>query len=157
MALCLVGTMQKHVTHKPFVVLFDSGSSHTWWNIRSIPGGVVPRKVEKSSSATLAGNMESNLEITLEDITLPEFFRKRRIGTMEARVFTAECWYDAIIGRDMLREIGMKLDFSHSFSFRAFQCPVLMTQGNLSQITKATANFGKQTVVTIIISYEIYW
>ena len=31
---------------------------------------------------------------------------------MEARVFTAKCWYDAIIGRDRLQEIGMKLDFS---------------------------------------------
>jgi hypothetical protein len=114
MALCMVGAMMKHVVRKPLVVLFDSGSSHTWWNIKSIPGGVVPRKVDSSSSLTLAGPMQSNLEVTVEDVTFPEFFKTRRIGKVEARVFTAECCYDAIIGRDLLRELGMNLDFKNN-------------------------------------------
>ena len=111
MALCMVNAMAKQPARKPFVVLFDSGSSHTWWNIKSLPPGAVPRKVESSSSATLAGDMTSNLEIDLEDVTFPEFFKSRRLCKIEARVFTAECRYDAIIGRDVLRDIGIKLDF----------------------------------------------
>jgi hypothetical protein len=56
--------------------------------------------------------MQSNLEVTVEDVTFPEFFKTRRIGKVEARVFTAECRYDAIIGRDLLRELGMNLDLN---------------------------------------------
>jgi hypothetical protein len=114
MALCMVGAMMKHVVRKPLVVLFDSGSSHTWWNIKSIPGGVVPRKVDSSSSSTLAGPMQSNLEVTVEDVTFPEFFKTRQIGKVEAWVFTAECRYDAIIGRDLVRELWMNLDFKNN-------------------------------------------
>jgi hypothetical protein len=80
----MVGAMMKQAVRKPLVVLFDSGSSHTWWNIKSIPGGVVPRKVESSSSLTLAGPMQSNLEVTVEDVTFPKFFKTRRIGKVEA-------------------------------------------------------------------------
>jgi hypothetical protein len=109
MALCMVGTMMKHVVHKPLVVLFDSGS-----NIKSIPGGVVSRKVNSSSSLTLAGPMQFNLEVTVEDVTFPEFFKTPRIGKVEARVFTAECRYDAIIGRDLLQELRMNLDFKNN-------------------------------------------
>ena len=114
MALCMVGSMMKKACAKPLVVLFDSGSSHTWWNIKAIPGGAVPRKVPSSSSSTLAGDLKSNLEITLEDLIFPEFFKTRRLGKVEARVFTAECRYDAIIGRDVLREMGLKIDFENN-------------------------------------------
>ena len=102
MALCMVHTMSKQMSRKPFCVLFDSGASHTWWNIKSLPPGCVPWKVESTSSATLAGDMTSNLEVDLEDVTFPEFFKSRRLSKRKARVFTAECHYDAIIGRDVL-------------------------------------------------------
>ena len=34
MALCVVGSVSKQASTKPLVVLFDSGASHTWWNIK---------------------------------------------------------------------------------------------------------------------------
>ena len=77
MALCLVNTMSKQPVKKPFVVLFDTGASHTWWNIKSLPPGCVPKKVEASSSSTLTGDMMSNLEVTVEDVVFPEFFKTR--------------------------------------------------------------------------------
>ena len=98
MALCLVNTMAKQPARKPFVVLMDSGASHTWWNIKSLPPGCVPKKVETSSSSTLAGDLKSNLQVELEDVVFPEFFKTRRICKIDARVFTDECRYDAIIG-----------------------------------------------------------
>ncbi len=111
MALCMVNSFSKQYSSKPFVVLLDTGSSHTWWNVKSLPKGCVPRKVAASSSTTLAGNMSSNLEVDLEDLTFPEFFKTRRIGKQIARAFTADCRYDAIIGRDLLHEIGLKICF----------------------------------------------
>ena len=87
MALCMLNTVGKQKAPKSYVVLFDSGSTSTWWNMKSLPPGAVPRKVDSSSSTTLNGNMASNLEIDLEDIAFPEFFRSRRIGLAKARVF----------------------------------------------------------------------
>ena len=111
MALCMVKWIAKQSSNQPYVVLFDSGSSHTWWNQKSLPRGANPRKVEGSACSTLAGNFGSNMEIDLEEIAFPEFFRNRRVGKLTAKVFTAECRYDAIIGRDFLHEIGLKMDF----------------------------------------------
>ena len=54
--------------------------------------------------------MSSGLEIQLENVTFSEFFNTRKVGKMTARLFTAECRYDAIIGRDMLTELGLVLD-----------------------------------------------
>ena len=45
MALCVVGSVSKQASTKPLVVLFDSGASHTWWNIKSLPKGAVPCRV----------------------------------------------------------------------------------------------------------------
>ena len=59
----------------------------------------------------MAGNLASSLEVDLENITLPEFFRSRKLSKIQARVFMAPCRYDAIIGRDVLNELGLKLDF----------------------------------------------
>ena len=61
MALCVVGSVSKQASMKPLVVLFDSGASHTWWNIKSLPKGTVPCRVELSTSDTLAGSMTTKL------------------------------------------------------------------------------------------------
>ena len=96
---------------KPYILLFDSGSSHSWWNHKSIPKGCTSRKVEATNSQTLAGKMSSNLEIQIENVTFPEFFKTRKVGEITARIFTAKCRYNAIIGRYMLTELGIILNF----------------------------------------------
>ena len=50
----------------------------------------------------------------MDGITFPEFFKTRKIDTVEARVFHADCRYDAIIGHDMLSEMGLMLDFKNN-------------------------------------------
>lgn len=109
--LVIVDSMNKQTVRRPYVGLFDSGSSHTFWNIKSLPKGCVPRKLEGVTSATLAGTLESTLEIDLQDVAFPEFYKTRRLTELKARVFTAPCQYDVIIGRDVLREMGLKIDF----------------------------------------------
>ena len=75
MALCMVNTLSKQRSTRPYVVLFDSGSSHTWWNVKSLPKGAVPRKSSSSlETTTLAGDLKSTLEVDLEEVTFPEFF-----------------------------------------------------------------------------------
>jgi hypothetical protein len=111
MASCIVQLFQKKENRRPFIVLFDSGSSHTFWNIKSLPKGCVPIKVDAVQSSTLAGPMQSQLEVTLEHIVFPEFFRTRQVREVQAKVFNADCRYDAIIGRDMLKEMGLIIDF----------------------------------------------
>ena len=100
-------------SRQPYIVLFDSGSSHTWWNAKSIPKGCVARKVEPSTSSTLNGTMESSLEVTIKDLIFPEFFKTRKLQDLEARLFHTDCRYDAIIGRDALKEMGVALDFKN--------------------------------------------
>ena len=51
------------------------------------------------------------MEVDLEEVTFPEFFCTRRLDKFTARDFTAECRYDAIIGRDTLQDMGLKMDF----------------------------------------------
>ena len=96
MASCLVQTFQNQPNKKPFVVLFDSGSSHSWWNGKSLPKGCVPSRAAPIASSTLAGQMTSGQQVRLEGITFPEFFSKRTYGQMEAHVFHTDCRYDAI-------------------------------------------------------------
>ena len=113
MALCVVESVSKQASTKPLVVLFDSGASHTWWNIKSLPKGTVPRRVESSTSDTLAGSMTTKLAVTVDNVVFPEFFKSRKLPSIDAKVFTTECRYDAIIGRDVLRDLGLILDFKN--------------------------------------------
>ena len=76
------------------------------------PKDVYPRwEVLSSHSTMLAGKMTSNRTVKLEQINFPEFFRTRVIDEFECRVFEADCRYDAIIGQDLMAQIGMILDF----------------------------------------------
>ena len=57
--------------------------------------------------------MQSKLAVTIEGLVFPEFFKQRVFDKVEARVFHNECRYDAIIGRDVLTEMGIVLDFKN--------------------------------------------
>ena len=94
------------------IVLFDSGSSHTWIKSSAIPKGCMPRIVDASQSRTLSGTLSSNREVTLNRVVFPEFFKSRYVDTIPARVFNTDCRYDAIIEQDVLCDMGLKIDFS---------------------------------------------
>ena len=83
MALCVVESVSKQASTKPLVVLFDSGASHTWWNIKSLPKGAVPRRVESSTSDTLAGSMTTKLAVTANNVVFPEFFKSRKLPKID--------------------------------------------------------------------------
>jgi hypothetical protein len=55
----------------------------------------------------------STRHVRLEDLILPDFGRTRTIDFQSAHVFSSDCRYDLILGRDFLKTLGMKFDFEH--------------------------------------------
>ena len=103
--------IQKQVFGRPLLLLLDSGSTSTWINKKSLPKGIMGKTVNKVSGSTLAGSFTSSEQVDLYDFVLPEFHGKRFLPHVAAQVFHAECRYDMIVGRDILRAFGIKLDF----------------------------------------------
>ena len=147
MASCIVQFVQKQMLNRPMVILFDSGSTTTWISAKAMPKGAVPTVGDATTSSTLAGEMNSNLTVKLERIVFPEFFKTRIIDSVDAKVFHADCRFDAIIGRDMLSELGLVLDFKNNkmswddchVPMRLFPSPNIQKPGAVKEPT-----FGEQ-------------
>ena len=110
-ALAVCGRIQGKTCGRPLTVLLDSGSTNTWFNSKARPKGIHGYNVEKVSGTTLAGSFSSSEQLCVHDFVLPEFSSKQKLTKLKANVFNAECRYDMIVGRDVLRAFGIKLDF----------------------------------------------
>jgi len=110
----LCETIQGVTFKKPVVALLDSGSTTSWINAKSLPNGIQGRTVTPITGATMAGTFKSNQEVTLGDMTLPEFYSRRTLPKLAARIFYTSCRYDLILGRDVLRAFGLSLDFEEN-------------------------------------------
>ena len=104
-------TVQNVQFQRPLLVLFDSGSTTSWFNRKTLPTGVEATTVESITGSTMAGTFSSNQQVHLTNLVLPEFRHNQFIPDLPCRVFTAECRYDMILGRDALRRFGLELDF----------------------------------------------
>ena len=95
-------------------VLFDSGASHTLIRKQVLPPRCIPQRLDprQGLSSTVAGTFRCLEKVKLQKIFLPELDYKKQIHGTTAHVFDAPCAYDVIMGRDMLRAIGMDLNFS---------------------------------------------
>ena len=62
-------------------------------------------------SQTMAGTLTNNTVVTIPEATLPKFFRTRKLQKIKMRSFSTSCRYDVIIGRDLLNEMGIKINF----------------------------------------------
>ena len=54
---------------------------------------------------TLAGQFQSNRQVLLHNIVLPEFKRTAYIDNHSCQIFIGSCHCDIILGRDFLRKI----------------------------------------------------
>lgn len=61
---------------------------------------------------TVARSVSINRYVTLDEITLPEFDKAKKISGNIALVFDPPCNYDMILGRDLLQKIGLRLNFA---------------------------------------------
>lgn len=102
---------------KPLRVLFDSGGSNTMVNARALPKGAKVKTLPNAKACTtVAGTFNANKTCQLRDFILPEFNRNRRHYGVTATVFDSPtCPHDVIIGRDLLHDLGIVLDFSNRY------------------------------------------
>lgn len=110
MTFVIVKRIQNGAVSRPLVCLFDTGATSTWVKRKTLPRGTHGQTVPSHTSATLAGEFSSKEVVNLQDLTFPEFSPSRTYDRCPARVFDADCRYDIIFGRDMCRQLGIKLD-----------------------------------------------
>ena len=100
---------------KPLRTLWDSGGGNTMVNKRALPPGA-EIKVDPNARPcqTVAGVFNANQSTKLRGGILPEFDSHRRIYGITATVFDdPNCSHDIIIGRDLLDELGIVIDFQN--------------------------------------------
>ena len=103
--------IQNALPTRALTVLLDSGSSHTLIKDSSLPYGTTPDKSSPKRTTTTNGVFATTARVVLTDVKFPEF-GNHRIDVIEADVFhSPTCRYDVILGRDILRIMGAKLDF----------------------------------------------
>ena len=95
---------------KTIKILFDSGASETIVS-KSVLGSIKTTKTSNQQWNT-AGGVAVTAEKATIQFALPEFYEKTIIQT-PAHVFSTPMNYDLIIGRDLLTELGISLDFYH--------------------------------------------
>ena len=95
---------------RPLSVLLDSGSTTSRFNHRALPPNINPTTVTALHGTTMAGNFQSNQQLSLSTISLPEL-SDLTLPNLNARMFNAKCRYDLILGRDILSHFGIDIDF----------------------------------------------
>ena len=89
-------------------ILFDSGASETILS-NSVLGSIKTHKT-KAQQWNTAGGVATTSEKATIQFSLPEFYEKT-IVQKEVHVFSTPMNYDMIIGRDLMSELGINLDF----------------------------------------------
>ena len=114
-SLMIFKTIGRKESRKPLRVLFDSGGTKTLIHSRAIPKGATVNKDPRvKPCTTAAGKFNANKTVDLRDGIFPEFDRNRRFTGVTATVFDEPtCAYDVILGRDLLLELGIIIDFAN--------------------------------------------
>jgi hypothetical protein len=93
------------------VNLLDSGSSISCFDSSALLQGCCPETVDPLTGETMAETLTSSQRVLLSDLTLPELGQNRSVSDSHLRVFSTDCRYDIILGRDILRHFRLILDF----------------------------------------------
>ena len=96
----------------PLHALLDSGADKTILHSRCLQPGMIPRSTDRSVNTTM-GTRSGVSEILLEDLVLPKFSRTKHVTfPLWVDIYDApNSRYVIIIGRDLLRPLGVLLDF----------------------------------------------
>ena len=103
-------TIQNVPFTRPLSILLDSGSTTSWFNHRALPPNITPTTVPALHSTTMAGNFQSNQQLSLSTVSLPKL-SDLTLPNLNARMFNAKCRYDLILGRDILSHFGIDINF----------------------------------------------
>ena len=105
------GKVQTALPQRAFVVLLDSGSTHTMIKRTSLPHGAIPNKGAWRKTTTTNGTYSLSEFVIIKEVKFPEF-GNMHIGSIKADIFDSPtCRYDVILGRDLLERLGLKMDF----------------------------------------------
>ena len=99
------------INQPPMLCLLDSGATGCWISREKLPLTVRTNKIPAITNQTLAGNFTANESVMLNNVLLPEFHRTRRFDTLQAKIFDQKCHYDMILGRDLMNDLGIVLNF----------------------------------------------
>ena len=106
--------IQNIPNHKVLTALFDSGGTISLIHELILLPNIVPLTGPTQNFTTLAGDFQSNRQVLLEEIVLPEFKRTSYIDSQQCQVFSGPCCYDIILGRDFLHKIHFHIDFQNN-------------------------------------------
>ena len=107
-------SFQENNKNYMFKVLLDSGSTSSWVRKKSLEGkGVTYYKIPAVTGTTLAGTLKADEAVKLSEIKLQELNPHRTIELVPFQVFDTPCCYDAIIGQDVLSNLGIVLYFNN--------------------------------------------
>ena len=96
------------------IALFDSGGTISLIHERMLSTEVTPSISTNQIFTTLAGEFQSNRQVLLQDIVLPEFKRTAYIINHTCQVFIGPCSYDIILGQDFLQKIHFHINFDNN-------------------------------------------
>ena len=82
-----------------------------WISRKKLPPTIHTNKIPAVTNHTLAGSFTADESIILRNVLLPEFHRTRRLDTLHAKIFDQTCRYDMILGRDLMNNLGIVLNF----------------------------------------------
>ena len=94
--------IQNIPNQKVLIALFDSGGTITLVHKHVLLTEVKPFISNKQTFTTLAGEFQSNRQVVLQDIVLPEFKCTAYIDNHTCQVFLGPCSYNIILGCDFL-------------------------------------------------------
>ena len=92
--------------------LFDSGGTISLIHKHMLSTEVTPLISTNQIFTTLAGEFQSNRQVLVQDIVLPEFKRTAYIINHTCQVFTGLRSYDIILGQDFSRKIYFHINFN---------------------------------------------
>ena len=83
---------------------------------RCLPPGANPSLIPNGAKHVnnIAGLMNISRKAYLQEISLPEFDKSRKIDGADVYVFNSDCQHDIIIGRDILQKIGFIINFAEN-------------------------------------------
>ena len=135
--IIVVGTMNGKHCKRHYSALLDSGSTTTWISRRAATAMNVPlRSVERLSSITMCGKLESSHAITCDQSLLPDFSTSKRLDQFTARLFDKPLRYDMIIGRDVLSQIGVVMDYQNKQLIWDKDVVPMTTQSELNSLAR---------------------
>ena len=128
--------------------LFDSGSTSTLINERSLPMGITPKIGQSQTFTTTQGTYDTSTFFIATDIFFPDFCKSRKIATVHMRTFNSpNSRYDVIVGRDLL-SLGFILNHAaNTISWDGLTVPMHNVQSSSNKITTSFSCTHSATAV----------